>query len=166
MADFPIPTGDTVLTNSSESFADVYNVNIPLTTDILDHDSSAPKVQWTTLSPRKYGRLFVPLEQAKPKNQAEEDAEEAGPAAVPIHSPPPRETPPSSIRSTSTAFKFKPDIGALIAPDASTLVPGTDIWAIHHGIVSITPLRSSFEAAAIHTGIETEEGGGKGLWKL
>lgn len=118
------------------------------------------------MASRKYGRLFVPLEQAKPETEAEEEAEEAGPAAVPIHSPPPRETSLPSIRSTSTSFRFKPDIGSLVRPDASTLVPGTDIWAIHHGIVSITPLKASFEAAAVHTGVETEEGSGKGLWKL
>ena len=158
--------GETVSTNSAEGHADVYNVNIPLTVDILSQDSNSPKVQWTTLAPRKYGRLFVPLEQAKPETEAEADAEEAGPAAVAIHSPPPRETPQPSIRSTSTAFRFKPDIGSLIAPDASSLIPGTDIWAIHHGIISITPLRSTFAAGAVHGAIETEGGSGNGLWKL
>lgn len=165
-ADCRCLVGETVLTDSSEGFADVYNVNIPLTVDILSQDSSAPRVQWTTLAPRKYGRLFVPIEQAKPENQAEEEAEEAGPAAVPIHSPPPREANPPAIRSATTAFRFKPDIRALIAPDASTLIPGTDIWAIHNGIISITPLRSTFEAGAVHTAIDTEDGSGKGIWKL
>lgn len=158
--------GETVLTSKNESFADVYNVNIPLTVEILDQDSDAPKVQWTTMAPTKYGRLFVPQEQAKPETSAEADAEEAGPAAVPIHSPPPVENTVPGIKATSTSFRFKPDIGSLVRPDAATLTPGTDIWAIHHNIVSITPLRSCFEAAAVHSAIETEEGSGKGLWKL
>ncbi|KAK9895829.1 sure-like protein [Cystobasidium minutum MCA 4210] len=155
-----------VLNNNTEPHADVYNVNIPLTVEILGQDSSAPLVHWTTMAPTKYGRLFVPLEQAKPETSAEADAEEAGPAAVPIHSPPPHETPQPTIKATSTSFKFKPDIGSLVRPDAATLVPGTDIWAIHHNFVSITPLKSCFEAAAVHSGIETEDGSGKGLWKL
>jgi tubulin--tyrosine ligase len=155
-----------VLSKSGEGFADIYNVNIPLTTDILSQDSSAPKVQWTVMASRKYGRLFVPQEQAKPESQAEADAEEGGPAAVAIHSPPPQQHNAPTIRSTGTSFRFKPDIGALIQPDMSTLEPGTDIWAIHQGIVSITPLKASFEPAAVHSSIETEEGSGKGLWKL
>ena len=158
--------GESVLTDKSEPFADVYNVNIPLTVEILDQDSNSPQVHWTTMAPTKYGRLFVPLEQAEPETSAEADAEEAGPAAVPIHSPPPHESVLPSIRSTSTSFRFKPDIGSLVKPDAATLVPGTDIWAIHHNFVSITPLKSCFEAAPVHSGIETEEGSGKGLWKL
>lgn len=116
------------------------------------------------MASRKYGRLFVPIEQAKPETDAEAEAEEGGPAAVPIHSPPPADAP--DIKATSTSFRFKPDIGPLVKPDAASLEPGTDIWAIHHGIVSITPLSAAFEAASPHLAIETEGAKGQGLWKL
>merc|ERR1711939_1162153 len=154
----------------SEGLADVYNVNIPLTTNILDQTASSPKIQWTTLAGARYGRLFVPINEAKPKTETEREAEEAGPAAVPIHSPPGEDAPkpehPHKASPSTKAYKFKPDISLLINPDECSLVPGTDIHALHNGLVSVTPLKATFGLGEPCSRIETEEGNGKGLWKL
>ncbi|KAG6813273.1 hypothetical protein H0H92_012687 [Tricholoma furcatifolium] len=42
------------------------------------------------------------------------------------------------------AFKFAPDMKDLINPDPSSLPAASDGWAMHHGWVSVTPLRASF----------------------
>ena len=152
--------------------ADVYNVNIPLVPEILDQDSAAPRVAWTTLATRKYGRIFVPLPSdasgpPRPTTEAEKADQEAGPAAVPVQSASAAasqgDAPASEIPA---AFAFKPDMGSLVNPDMGTLEEGTDLHAIHHAITSITPITASFARAEPSSRIETTEGNGKGLWKL
>lgn len=159
--------GHTVLKDGKERHADVYNVNIPLIPEILEQDANAPKVAWTTLANRKYGRIFLPEGQSQPESQAEKDAERAGPAAVPLNSP--DLTKGQGLRLPSQipkAFAFKPDLSSLVSPEATSLEPGTDLWALHQGITSITPLRATFAEGEISARIATVEGGVKGLWKL
>lgn len=137
--------------------------------EILEQDSSAPKVAWTTLANRKYGRIFLPEEQSEAETQAEKDAERAGPAAVPLNSPDLSKSQSASLRLPSKipkAFAFKPDLGSLVNPESTSLEPGTDLWALHQGITSITPLKATFAQGEISARIATVDGGVKGLWKL
>ena len=164
-------TGETVFAEGGNA-ADVYNVNIPLVPEILEQDSAAPRVAWTTLATRKYGRIFVPLPSEasgppRPTTEAEKADQEAGPAAVPVQSASAADSQGAAPSpDIPAAFAFKPDMGSLVNPDMGTLEEGTDLHAIHHAITSITPITASFARAEPSSRIETTEGNGKGLWKL
>jgi broad specificity polyphosphatase/5'/3'-nucleotidase SurE len=119
----------------------------------------------------KYGRLFAPVEDEAPDSTAQKQAEEAGPAAVPVRSPTPEQkqkAPANTSNTTSTgkAYRFKPEIGLLVNPDPKSIEAGTDIHALHSGWCSVTPIRATFALGDVSSRIETEEGAGKGLWKL
>ena len=120
----------------------------------------------------KYGRLFAPVEDSAPDSTAQKQAEEAGPAAVPVHSPTSDQqakdasNTSSNTTSTGKAYRFKPEIGLLVNPDPKSIEAGTDIHALHSGWCSVTPIRATFALGEVSKRIETEEGSGKGLWKL
>jgi hypothetical protein len=44
-------------------------------------------------------------------------------------------------------FVFKPDISALIDPNAPELLEGTDAWALNRGFATVSPLYAAFKPA-------------------
>lgn len=156
-----------MLKDGKERPVDVYNVNVPLVPEILEQDSNAPKVAWTTLANRKYGRIFLPEGEAEAHSQAEQDAKRAGPAAVPLHSPEVGKEQKLRLPSKiPAAFAFKPDLSPLTNPDTATLEPGTDLWALHQGYTSVSPLKATFAQGEQSSRIATLDTPVKGMWKL
>lgn len=122
-------------------------------------------MQWTTLEPARYQRLFLPTAQASPNNHSGDDG---GPAAVPEPEGEATLLPEDNVavldshRQTPLSFVFRPDLGKLINPTKESLAEGTDTHAVMHGRISVNPLKAAFEAGKVPQGIETEAG----VWKL
>ncbi|KAJ3894945.1 survival protein sure-like phosphatase/nucleotidase [Lentinula edodes] len=114
---------------------DLYNVNIPLIEPILNNEGL--KIYWTTMWRTSYGRLFKPISGDSPQSA------KVNPAG-PDTSTSPVEQIQSPTPTDSLVFKWSPAMEGLIRPDHSSLVVGSDGWALHHGAVSVTPLRASF----------------------
>ncbi|KAJ3761879.1 survival protein sure-like phosphatase/nucleotidase [Lentinula raphanica] len=115
---------------------DLYNVNIPLIEPLLSEEGL--KIYWTTMWRTSYGRLFKALPGDMPLtpkvNPAGPDSSTA--AVEPVENATPTKR--------TLEFKWAPAMEGLIRPDNSSLVEGSDGWALHHGAVSVTPLRASF----------------------
>lgn len=117
------------------SEVDLYNVNIPLIEPIISNEGL--KIYWTTMWRTSYGRLFKPISGDSPQNS------KVNPAG-PDTSTSPVEQIQNFTPTESLVFKWSPAMEGLIRPDHSSLVVGSDGWALHHGAVSVTPLRASF----------------------
>lgn len=133
-----------------------------LTTEILKQSSEAPKVLWTSLGYNKYSRLFAPADDTGDTIE-QTRARSAGPAAVKAESSATDKSSTKQTAQAATAFRFKPDISALVNPSEDSLVEGTDLHALHTGCVSVTPLLTTFAMGQNSSAIEV---GDKGLWKL
>ncbi|GAA5904316.1 hypothetical protein JCM6882_003194 [Rhodosporidiobolus microsporus] len=150
----------------------VYSVNVPLLPEIIYN----PRVQWTTMAQTGYGALFRPTTDPTPFSTGDQ----SGPAAVPEPTgdddDEARAAKKQKVESGDEAllvkeehssqplrFKFAPDLSALVNPNPADLVDGTDKHALHHGVISITPVRAAFAEVAAPGGIEVDE---KGVWKL
>ncbi|KAF9505021.1 hypothetical protein BS47DRAFT_1437345 [Hydnum rufescens UP504] len=131
---------------------DLYNVNIPLTKEILNEKGM--DVVWTTIWRNHYGSLFQRMS-ANPRLEASP----AGPNALsttsnrttntdatssPTTSSNPADAHISGPSAPSLAFRFAPEMGSLVNPPLDSLPFGSDAWAVHHGKASVTPLRTSF----------------------
>jgi tubulin---tyrosine ligase len=122
---------------------DLYNVNIPLVEGLLSEQGL--KICWTTMWRNSYGRLFKKVhgpDLAEPKGTVMS----AGPDPL-IDGGMTFQNDPSVVvqqRSMELMFKFAPDMAGLITPTVSSLPLGSDAWAIHQGLVSVTPLRAGF----------------------
>ncbi|KAG7099240.1 hypothetical protein E1B28_001103 [Marasmius oreades] len=116
---------------------DLYNVNVPLNMDLLT-DSGLP-IYWTTMWRNSYGRLFKQVTSDPFETQ---EVDPAGPDTAALHSEPAKDT--SDFPVGELVFKFSPQMDGLINPSPSSLTIGSDGWAIHKGVVSVTPLRASF----------------------
>lgn len=113
----------------NESDVGCYSINVPLAETILQ-----PEVVWTRIWENRYGPLFA-LQAAASYGTA--------PAPLPATAP----TPQHSLH-------FAPNMGSLLGP--KKLTPGTDVWAILNGYISITRLRPNFmEVDHRGNGLET-----------
>ncbi|KAH9825129.1 survival protein sure-like phosphatase/nucleotidase [Melampsora americana] len=135
----------------------LYSVNIPLVPAIL----TDPQVTWTTEAHTRYGRLFLPSSTAQPTKPVEID--EASASSVTPSSP---ETPTTVSSDHPTDFVFKPDISALVDPNATHHPIRSDAWALNKGLCTVTPLRAAFAAARQPTTIEEVDKDGVKVWKL
>jgi tubulin---tyrosine ligase len=133
---------------------DLYTVNIPLIEQILGVDGL--KVCWTRLFRNSYGQLF--------KNVSGS----IGHPTVAVG-----QDPPTGQKQTSDAeegaigsllFKWSPNMDELISPHLylDSLPVGSDTWAIHQGLICVTPLRASFGEPPSHVVINEEDI----LWKV
>lgn len=140
---------------------DLYSVNIPLIEDILSNEGL--KICWTRMWRNSYGRLFKNISQTNSSNRSVQ-----APGADAITN---RQTEASGSsledegnleKSGDLLFKFAPEMKGLITPSLTTLPVGSDGWALHHGWVSVTPLRASFGEPHTHDGVDPE----KLMWKM
>ncbi|KAJ3734879.1 survival protein sure-like phosphatase/nucleotidase [Lentinula guzmanii] len=117
---------------------DLYNVNIPLIEPLLNEEGL--KIYWTTMWRTSYGRLFKAIPGDSP---ATSKVNPAGPDSSTSPEEPVENATPTE---SNLMFKWSPALGmeSLIRPKDSSLVEGSDGWALHHGAVSVTPLRASF----------------------
>ncbi|KAA1074233.1 hypothetical protein PGT21_004833 [Puccinia graminis f. sp. tritici] len=128
------------------NYPDLYSVNIPLVPAILNE----PKVMWTTESRTRYARLFLPAtdgSKSEPTQPAEID--EAASHLQDLHSNDPCGSNPKISKPLHgpLEFVFKPDISALIDPNAPGLLEGSDAWALNRGFATVTPLCAAFKPA-------------------
>jgi len=126
---------------------DFYSINIPMIEGLLN-EGGLPII-WTRLWRNSYHRLF---EVCSPERAAELERSspslEAGPdSAVSV----PKSTISqeagdkiSSDRLGGMLFEFSPDMKEFVDLPPSSLLEGSDSWAIEMGWVSVTPLRASF----------------------
>ncbi|WAR58277.1 hypothetical protein PtB15_5B511 [Puccinia triticina] len=144
-------------------YPDLYNVNIPLVPAILDN----PKVTWTTESRTRYARLFLPAtDPSKPEPMKPAEIDEASTHLEDLHSksnssPNPK---PSKSQDGPLEFIFKPDISALIDPNAPGLLEGSDAWALNRGFATVTPLYAAFKPAPRPKPDTSDDG--DPVWKL
>lgn len=99
------------------------------------------KIVSTTMWRNSYGRLFKRTSPTSPtpdSGLARAGPDALGSTATDTRSEPTPEEPGDLF------FKFSPEMKGLITPSPSSLPVGSDGWAIHHGMVSVTPLRASF----------------------
>lgn len=114
---------------------DLYNVNIPMVQKLLS--SGGLGITWSTIWRNSYGRLF---EQQVPSSDAiKQDIPAEGPDSLAAGSSGQTSSPPVS---SPLVFKFSPDMRDLVKP--KVIPEGTDAWAVHNDLASVTPLRASF----------------------
>jgi tubulin--tyrosine ligase len=144
-----------------EGEVDLYAVNVPMVPALVKPEGV--RIVWTRLWRNGYGRLL----ENQPALQLQEQA-----SHLAIET---KAEDPSEIKSSAEEdeddhkliFRFKPDLKDLVHPEPSTLPIGTDAWAIHHDLVSVTPLRASFAepgAGSMGFGSEWQEGPLGGPW--
>ena len=117
---------------------DLYNINIPLIMNLLTEDGLP--IYWTTIWRSSYGQLFKRVPPPETSGSTPR-VDPAGPDAASSHSVPVQNT---SLSTENLVFKWSPQMKDLINPPPSSLVVGSDGWAIDEGAVSVTPLRASF----------------------
>jgi 5'/3'-nucleotidase SurE len=125
---------------------DLYSVNIPLIEQILSVDGL--KVCWTRLWRNSYGRLFKNVSGSigHPTIPAGPD-----PITAEAHASGPEEAAIGDL-----LFKWSPEMGGLVSPSLDSLPVGSDSWALHQGLISVTPLRASFGEPRSHEAINEE----------
>ncbi|KAF9526441.1 survival protein sure-like phosphatase/nucleotidase [Crepidotus variabilis] len=139
---------------------DIYNINIPLIGQLLSEEG--PKIYWTNLWRNSYGRLFKSVAGSNnPKDQvvkapgpdaSSRATETMSQASSPLNTP----------ETGDLVFKWSPDMAGLIWPDPSNLPVSSDGWAIHHGHVSVTPLRATFAEPEAQVPFDK----GQLMWKM
>lgn len=125
---------------------DLYSVNIPMVDGTAS--DSRPKLCWTSIWRNSYGSLFKnisgpgtldenqALRAAGPDKQDNNDSSNLDPKAQDL------------------LFSFSPD---WTTTPPSDIPIGSDVWAIRHGWVSVTPLRACFAQPPTIDG-ETNDG--------
>ena len=130
---------------------DLYSVNIPMIERILEADGL--KICWTRVWRNSYGRLFrnVSGGVGSPTVAVGRDLITG-------------QTQTSCLEEAtgSLLFKWSPEMGELVSPPLDILPVGSDAWAVHRGLISVTPLRASFGEPQSH-GVINEE---NILWKM
>jgi tubulin---tyrosine ligase len=127
---------------------DLYNVNIPIVHKLLS--SGGVGITWSTMWRNSYGRLFAQQLPAAPSSDSKkQDTPAGGPDSPNVDlSPGSFEQTTSKTPETSSTsplvFKFSPDIQDLVKPEIHSLPEGTDAWAVHNDLATVTPLRASF----------------------
>ncbi|KAF8640988.1 hypothetical protein AX17_000633 [Amanita inopinata Kibby_2008] len=138
---------------------DLYNINIPMIEGLLSEEGL--KIYWTSMWRNSYGRLFKNISQPE-TSDPRSSMRAAGPDALDEGSNSAATQNPTRDESGDLLFKFAPDITGLITPALSILPVGSDGWAIHHGWVSVTPLRACYAEPLVPIGENLEDR----LWKL
>ncbi|KIM48181.1 hypothetical protein M413DRAFT_223900 [Hebeloma cylindrosporum] len=133
---------------------DLYSVNIPLIENILSDEGL--KICWTRMWRNSYGRLFKNISRSNSNNRS---VQAPGPDAITNRL---TEAVLADEESGDLLFKFAPEMKGLITPSLATLPVGSDGWALHHGWVSVTPLRASFGEPHTHEGVDPE----RLMWKM
>ena len=128
---------------------DLYTVNIPLIEKILAVDGL--KVCWTRLFRNSYGQLF--------KNLSGHPTVAAGSDPLTGQT---KTSDPEEGDIGSLLFKWSPMIEGLILPALDSLPVGSDTWALHQGLICVTPLRASLGEPPSHEVINEEDI----LWKV
>ncbi|KAH9459758.1 hypothetical protein H4Q26_005045 [Puccinia striiformis f. sp. tritici PST-130] len=149
------------------NYPDLYSVNIPLVPAILDE----PKVMWTTESRTRYARLFLPDDPRKREEAmkpVEIDEGSTQPESLTSSEPTLETRAPSN---EPQEFIFKPDISALIDPNAPQLLEGSDAWALNRGFSTVTPLCAAFKPGPIpiplpSSSSSSSTGLDSAVWKL
>lgn len=139
---------------------DLYSVNIPLVEKILSEEGL--EICWTTMWRNSYGRLFqaVPSMDASSAGQATNAAGPDAPSSE-ITTAELSTSGQNQPKAFELRFRFAPEMKGLITPSESSLPVGSDGWAIHKGLVSVTPLRASFaEPPDNFTNVEDK------IWKM
>jgi len=129
---------------------DLYSVNIPLIEQILGVDGL--KVCWTRLWRNSYRQLFRSIGHptvAVGPDPLTGQTQTAG---------------PEEAAAGSLLFKWSPDADSewLLSPSLDSLPVGSDTWALHQGLICVTPLRASFGEPRSHEVINKEDI----LWKV
>jgi len=122
---------------------DLYTVNIPMIEELLT-DEGLPTM-WTSMRRNSYGRLFKALSTAEAS--AEHGVSPAGQdsnAGIAEDNPDAEKAPKNAV---NLVFKFSPDLSHLITPPPSSILVGSDEWAMFKGYASVTPLRACFAEA-------------------
>ena len=136
---------------------DLYSVNIPLIENILSNEGL--KICWTRMWRNSYGRLFKNISQANSSNRS---VQAPGPDTITNRQTEASGPSLEDEESGNLLFKFAPEMKGLITPSLATLPIGSDGWALHHGWVSVTPLRASFGEPHTHGGVDPE----RLMWKM
>ena len=131
---------------------DLYSVNIPLIEPILGVDGL--KVCWTKLFRSSYGQLFKHV-----SGSIGEPIAGDGPDPLIGQTP---TSDPEEAAIGSLLFKWSPAMEELISPPLDSLIVGSDTWALHQGLICVTPLRASFGEPPSHEVINEEDI----LWKV
>ncbi|KAF8973946.1 survival protein sure-like phosphatase/nucleotidase [Flammula alnicola] len=118
---------------------DLYNVNIPLIEEILSDEGL--RIAWTRMWRNSYGRLFKNVSENNSSNRL---VEAPGPDAITTHQTEASIPGPGDEEMGDLLFKWAPEMKGLITPSLESLPVGSDGWAIHKGLVSVTPLRATF----------------------
>jgi len=124
---------------------DLYNVNIPMIRQL--GEPQGIQVMWTNVWRNRYGQLFQHAGDIEAKAPI---VPEAGPDAPPQSHAANTNVPDSEGTAekegqNNLLFCFAPVVmHALVNPDVETLPHGTDAWAIHNQMASVTPLRAAF----------------------
>lgn len=143
-----------------EGEVDLYAVNVPMTPALVKPEGL--RIVWTRLWRNVYGRLF--------ENQSTQKLQGKAPhLAIETKAEDPSEAKSSAEKEEDDRliFTFNPDFNDLVHPEPSTLPIGTDAWAIHNDLVSVTPLRASFAepgAGSMGFGSEWQESPLGGTW--
>lgn len=121
-------------------------------------------VTWSTMWRNSYGRLF------KQQKEDRDDIPAGGPDAG---SRPETEMSEGRINPTSAPliFKFSPDMQPLVRPKMESLPEGTDAWAVHSDLATVTPLRAAFaeppaEISHIFPGETSDQATAVRHWKM
>jgi tubulin--tyrosine ligase len=118
---------------------DLYSVNIPLIEEIISKEGLP--IAWTRIWRNSYGRLFKDVSGLSSNNQL---VQAPGPDATTEHKIKASGPSPEDQETGDLLFKWAPEMKGLITPLPDSLPVGTDGWAIHKGMVSVTPLRATF----------------------
>lgn len=120
---------------------DLYNVNIPMVYKLLSEEGVG--VTWSTMWRNSYGRLFM---RHRPGDTAEHsEVPAAGPDAdAASEDTGTSKLDPSTKDDRPLIFRFSPDIMPLVRPSLDELPEGTDAWAVHSDLATVTPLRAAF----------------------
>jgi hypothetical protein len=105
---------------------DLYAINIPILPALVQ--DGGMKVVWTRLWRNAYGRLFkqgypIPKGQGFTENPQKEEA---------------------NGTNDDLTFTFSPDWSDLLTPAKNTVPYGTDAWAIHNNMATVSPLKATF----------------------
>ena len=131
---------------------DLYTVNIPLIEQILGVDGL--KVCWTRLWRNSYGQLFKNV-----SGSIGHPTVAVGPGPLTGQT---QTLGPEEAAIGSLLFKWSPNVKELASPPLDSLPIGSDTWALHQGLICVTPLRASFGEPHSNEVINKEDI----LWKV
>ncbi|KAL1719503.1 survival protein sure-like phosphatase/nucleotidase [Schizophyllum commune] len=153
---------DTRLPNKATHGNSLYNINIPLISELLAGDGLP--VYWTTLWRNSYSALFKAIPPPGPTADAQPTARDVPAAGPDAPEADPKGEAKGSVAPNASplAFKWSPVMEGIVRPDLATVPEGSDAWAIHKGYASVTPLHAAFAEPVGNGGMALEDR----KWKL